>query len=291
MRRGTWEGSTQCRSRLLPEPFSENLWHQDKDDVGVGGNSITNLLSTPGAITAILNLLIQNILNETGDTTLHDTILDATFPVGTYKWQAHSTPDYGFLAADGGAHSRTTYARLFAKLGTTYGAGDGSTTFNVPNVKGRVLVHRDTGDVYWDALGEARGANTTALGITHLAAHDHNFVGIGTAFSLAGSAHNHGSTGLQDTNHTHQISTQFTNNLSHHHAAGVTLPAEGPSGGGVGLTLNTAGISANHAHSTSNESGHTHQLNGHDHGFGSQGSGTAFDIVQKSIVGFCTIRY
>jgi phage-related tail fiber protein len=41
--------------------------------------------------------------------------------------------DKGWLAADGAAVSRTAYAALFKKIGTTYGAGDGSTTFNLPN--------------------------------------------------------------------------------------------------------------------------------------------------------------
>jgi microcystin-dependent protein len=45
----------------------------------------------------------------------------------------------GFLLCDGTAYSRTTYARLFAAIGTTYGAGDGSTTFNVPNGQGVFL--------------------------------------------------------------------------------------------------------------------------------------------------------
>jgi microcystin-dependent protein len=42
--------------------------------------------------------------------------------------------DPGFLACDGSAVSRTTYASLFSAIGTTYGAGDGSTTFNVPDL-------------------------------------------------------------------------------------------------------------------------------------------------------------
>ena len=45
----------------------------------------------------------------------------------------------GWLECNGAAVSRTTYARLFAKVGTKWGAGDGSTTFNLPNLEGRVL--------------------------------------------------------------------------------------------------------------------------------------------------------
>jgi len=44
----------------------------------------------------------------------------------------------GYLACDGSAVSRTTYADLFAVIGTTYGAGDGSTTFNLPDMQGKM---------------------------------------------------------------------------------------------------------------------------------------------------------
>lgn len=55
-------------------------------------------------------------------------------PVGGVLLFMGSTPPTGFLAADGSAVSRTTYAHLFAVIGTTYGVGDGSTTFNLPDL-------------------------------------------------------------------------------------------------------------------------------------------------------------
>jgi len=51
----------------------------------------------------------------------------------------------GWLLSDGSAVSRTTYATLFAVVGTTYGAGDGSTTFNLPDLRGRVPMGAGTG--------------------------------------------------------------------------------------------------------------------------------------------------
>lgn len=54
-------------------------------------------------------------------------------PVGTTVEMAKKVVPYGYLAQNGQAVSRTTYAALFAVIGTTYGAGDGSTTFNLPN--------------------------------------------------------------------------------------------------------------------------------------------------------------
>ena len=57
-----------------------------------------------------------------------------SMPVGSIMWYSTTTTPTGWLPADGTAVSRTTYATLFALISTTYGAGDGSTTFNVPDV-------------------------------------------------------------------------------------------------------------------------------------------------------------
>ena len=57
-------------------------------------------------------------------------------PVGSLQLFAMTSVPTGWVRADGAAFSRTTYADLFASIGTTYGTGDGSTTFNVPNISG-----------------------------------------------------------------------------------------------------------------------------------------------------------
>ena len=57
-------------------------------------------------------------------------------PVGSLQLFAMTSVPTGWVRADGQALSRTTYADLFASIGTTYGSGDGSTTFNVPNISG-----------------------------------------------------------------------------------------------------------------------------------------------------------
>ena len=60
-------------------------------------------------------------------------------PIGSYIQFAGSQAPEGFLVCNGGAISRTTYSELFAVIGTTYGSGDGSTTFNLPNLTDRFL--------------------------------------------------------------------------------------------------------------------------------------------------------
>ena len=64
---------------------------------------------------------------------------DYILPTGSYIQFAGSQAPTGFLVCNGGAISRTTYSALFAVIGTTYGSGDGSTTFNLPNLTDRFL--------------------------------------------------------------------------------------------------------------------------------------------------------
>lgn len=58
---------------------------------------------------------------------------------GDVKYTARNTAPPGWLKANGAAVSRTTYAALFAAIGTTFGVGDGSTTFNLPNLRGEFI--------------------------------------------------------------------------------------------------------------------------------------------------------
>ena len=65
--------------------------------------------------------------------------------VGQVAFFAMQTAPAGFLACSGQAVSRTTYASLFSALGTLYGAGDGSTTFNLPDLRGEFIRGWDNG--------------------------------------------------------------------------------------------------------------------------------------------------
>lgn len=71
------------------------------------------------------------------------TIAFVGVPQGTVFFTASSQIPVGYLLADGSAVSRSTYADLFTAIGTLYGAGDGSTTFNLPNHTGRVAAGED----------------------------------------------------------------------------------------------------------------------------------------------------
>lgn len=92
--------------------------------------------------------------------------------VGTVGWTAGSSAPPGALMMNGQAVSRTTYAALFAEIGTTYGVGDGTTTFNLPDARGRVIAHRATsGNLA--PLGATFGTETHTLTNSEMPSHDH----------------------------------------------------------------------------------------------------------------------
>lgn len=86
-------------------------------------------------------------------------------PAGSIAPYAGQFAPAGWLFPDGSAVSRATFPGLFAAIGTTYGAGNGSTTFNLPNLIGRVPVGRAAGDPQFGALGQSGGAKTHTLGL------------------------------------------------------------------------------------------------------------------------------
>src|SRR5262245_20713237 len=96
---------------------------------------------------------------------------------------AGSSAPTGGLLCDGSAVSRTTYAALFAVVGTTYGAGDGSTTFGVPDLRGRFPLGKAAA-----GTGSSLGASGGSIDHTHTgAAHTHT--GPSHAHTSAGHTH------------------------------------------------------------------------------------------------------
>ena len=79
----------------------------------------------------------------------------------------------GYLFCDGSAVSRTTYADLFAVIGTIWGSGDGSTTFNLPSKEGLVTVGVDSNDTSFDTIGETGGEKTHTLTTDEIPSHTH----------------------------------------------------------------------------------------------------------------------
>lgn len=86
-------------------------------------------------------------------------------PVGSVFWLATQTAPEGYLICDGSAVSRTEYADLFAAVGTTFGAGDGSTTFALPNLQAAFIRGAGTQDGYSATFGEKQEATAIGYGV------------------------------------------------------------------------------------------------------------------------------
>lgn len=92
-------------------------------------------------------------------------------PAGSIiQWSSNTAPA-NWLICDGSAVSRSVYSSLFAVIGTTYGTGDGSTTFNLPDLRGRVPVGKNGGT--FGTLAGTGGSETNTLAANNLPAHNH----------------------------------------------------------------------------------------------------------------------
>lgn len=107
-------------------------------------------------------------------------LLDTT-PIGKIVMYAGSSAPRGWLLCQGQAVSRTTYAKLFSVIGTTYGSGDGSTTFNVPDMRGRSPLGVGNGDATGHTnhtLGQKGGEETHKLTVNEMPSHYHDGIGL-----------------------------------------------------------------------------------------------------------------
>ena len=98
-------------------------------------------------------------------------IANGVVPTGCILPFCGNNAPQGWLLCDGSAINRTTYADLFAILGTNYGEGDNSTTFNLPDMRGKVAVGLNTNGAF-DALGKSVGEETHKLTINEMPSHD-----------------------------------------------------------------------------------------------------------------------
>lgn len=148
-------------------------------------------------------------------------------PVGTLAMFAGASAPTGWQMCDGSAISRSTFAALFALIGTTYGAGNGTTTFNVPDMRSRSPLGAGTGSgLSARTLAATGGEENHALSTGELASHSHT---------------------ITDPNHTHTITDPTHNHTQNAHSH----PAQ--SGGsflGIGSAAGTLFWETGHANAT-----------------------------------------
>lgn len=195
-------------------------------------------------------------------------VLNFLVPAGKLDDFAGTSAPAGWLVCDGSAISRTTYSRLFTAIGTTWGAGDGSTTFNVPNLSRKVTVGSGgtgTGTLA-NTVGATGGEEAHALTTAELAAHNHGVTDPGHVHTVS------------DPGHAHSMNSVVDNlgpNLAGHGfgATGsgqleIANNSTNAASTGIGINSATTGITTNN-----------------------NGSGTAHNNMQPSAVVLKCIKY
>lgn len=242
----------------------------DKSDVGLGNVDNTSDVNKP------ISTAVQAAL---------DVITSARR--GTISPIAYSGVPTGALVCNGQAVSRATYAALFALIGTTWGAGDGSTTFNVPDFRGVALRGTD----------EGRGLDASRAFASYqadlFASHAHGVNDPAHAHSISDPTHSHGAHsdvqgyhghGVSDPGHSHSYSGPNGNTTTGGGAAFCSgaMVGNGTGTGYTGISINGDG---NHAHNIWTDGAYTGiGINGAYTGISIQANGGAETRMKNTAV-------
>lgn len=189
------------------------------------------------------------------------TVPIASVPTGALLSFAGTTAPAQFLMCDGSAVSRTTYADLFAIIGTTYGAGNGTTTFNLPNPNGRVIAGKASSGTF-ATLGSTGGYETHTLTSGEMPVHAHSI------------------------DHDHAAFTSGDDSPDHSHSTALTYGATHNSNGGyaVGAAVTTYWTAYFGSGGASTRHQHNINVPNYTGASGNAGSGSAHNNLQPYIV-------
>jgi microcystin-dependent protein len=174
---------------------------------------------------------------------------------GLLPYAGATAPNSTFVLPFGQAISRITYATLFSLIGSTYGAGDGSTTFNLPDLRGRVVASPDN-------MGGGSDPNRLTAGA---------LAGVRNSIGGAGGESAHTQTVAEMPAHSHSVNVS---DPGHSHAISPTAAQQGTGvsgGGGVGIALVGAGSTQG-------------AFTGIGVSINNNGSGGAFNVMQPTIL-------
>jgi len=220
--RDATDGTWKFFQGYTPEPAADiNVAHASYADAPIKALSAT-FTQTTG--TAPLTVSSTTKVSNLNTDLLDDQEGSWYSPPGMISMYGGSSAPSGWLICDGTAVSRTTYSSLFSAIGTAYGSGDGSTTFNLPNLSGRVPVGLNASDTSFDTLGETGGHKETQ-------SHTHD-----------GASHTHTGTTATEGSHNHTYS-----DYSQDGGAAVNFGTQYTVGGPVVTTRTTSAGSA-HSH-------------------------------------------
>ncbi len=262
----------------------ENIYNIDASGVQDGDGLIYDAPSSTWVAANFINNLddltdVEITNPEDGDT--------LTYNAGVSKWQhaaggsavpagaimsfMMNLPPDGWLECNGEAVSRTQYADLFAILGTDHGNGDGSTTFNLPDLRGEFLRGWDNGR----GIDTARDLGSTQVDLT--ASHTHDG---GSLSAASGGGHGHSASSNSTGSHGHGINARQWEQTG----ASGTARRVGGSWASNELSANSNG---NHSHTISIGTGgaHTHSVSG------TSGSSGGAETRPRNIAVMYCIKY
>jgi microcystin-dependent protein len=210
----------------------------------LGTNTNGNYMS---GVTSGTGIAVTHTPSEGSSATIAvDTSYAGFVPTGVINMWGTTTAPTNWLLCDGTAVSRTTYAALFAVISTTYGVGDNSTTFNLPNLKGKVPVGRDSADTSFDSMGETGGAKTHTLSSAEMPLHTH-----------IQNSHNH-----SQNSHTHTTDTQGNHNHGGSVGTGEFLYRDGAYNTGYNSWVGNVYLAMTWNGGTAYAGSHSHNVNG-----------------------------
>ena len=251
-----------------------DVYTPEQTDTAIA-TAVSNLVDSSPSVLDTLNELSAALNDDPNFSTTVATALAALVPSGTVIQTARATAPTGYLLCDGSAVSRTTYSSLFDAIGTAYGAGDNSTTFNIPNLKGRIPVGFDSSQTEFDTLGETGGSKTHTLTTAEMPSHTHT-----------------GTTGNQSANHTHSGTTSTSGNHNHNYTIQNPGFVSGPNNAVMMSALNNQYTNGGQVAGTTEAGSHSHTFTtgsnsgNHTHSFttASNGSGNPHNNLQPYVV-------
>lgn len=227
---------------------------------------------------------------------LSSSVANALAPTGSIMQFAGSSAPAGWLLCDGTAYSTSTYAALFAVIGSAYNTSAGQSApgagnFRVPILQGRVPVGFDVGQASFNTLGNTGGANQHTLTTSEMPSHTHTQDSHNHSQNAHGHTindHAHGASISTDGSHDHEIPSRTTTSTSHSHVTSLRV-ASAPSPSNTNdftwtsangshnhsITIGVAGLGANNNTASNNPTTATNQ---------NTGGGSAHNNLQPYIV-------